>query len=124
MVPFIDGLSVFACTVATKFFFFLPPWWEYIKTGTVDAVGVCTPDITFPDGVLPIGMAILDMLLRLAGFIAVVSIIVAGVQHIFSGGNPEKAAAARKRIWNSLIGLGIVVTATAAVAFLGKQIGG
>ncbi len=104
-------------------FFFFPHWWEYLN-GVVDPTGLCVPDVNFPNDILPIGLAILDLLLRAAGFIAVISIIVSGIQHIFSGGNPEKAASARNRIWNSRSGLGIVITATVAVTFVGRQIGG
>ena len=35
-------------------------------------------------------------------------------------GNPEKAAAARKRLYNSLISLGIVFAAAGGVAFIGR----
>ena len=116
--------AVTTCKLANQSFFFLPPWWEYLPTGEVDGLGVCSPTIVFPDGILPIGLAVLDMLLRLAGFIAVISIIIAGVQHIFSGGDVQKAASARKRIWNSFIGLAIVMVATLFVTFVGRQIGG
>ena len=110
------------CT--THQFFFFPPWWEYLQSRlTTDSLNQCVVNFQFPGDVLPVGLAILDMLLRLAGFVAVVSIIAAGFQHLFTGGNPEKAASARRRLWNSLIGLGIVITATAAVTFIGQQIG-
>ena len=104
-------------------FFFLPHWWEYLG-GSYDALGQCSPVFSFPGSILPVGLAVLDMLLRLAGFAAVIGIIIGGVQHQFTGGNPEKAAGARKRLYNSLIGLGIALTATAAVSFIGRQIGG
>jgi hypothetical protein len=111
-----------SCTLPKSTFFFLPNWWEYLG-GQVDGLGQCGPVVAFPNGLLPIGLAVLDMLLRLAGFAAVVSIIIAGAQHLFTDGNPEKAAAARKRLYNSLIGLAIALTATGLVTFIGGQIG-
>ncbi len=110
------------CKPAPHSFFFLPRWWEYLKS-SYDALGQCSPNFAFPGDILNIGLAVLDMLLRIAGFVAVVSIMFAGAQYLFAGGNPEKAALARKRLYNSLIGLAIALTATAAVAFVGKQLG-
>lgn len=107
-------------------FFFLPPWWQYLPEGSVelDALGQCVPTFIFPDHLLPIGLAVLDMLLRVAGFLAVISIIVSGLMYILASGNPEKAASARGRIYNSFIGLAIALTATAIVTFLGRSLGG
>jgi hypothetical protein len=111
-----------SCPLPKNTFFFLPNWWEYLN-GQLDGLGQCGPVVDLPQGLLPIGLAVLDMLLRLAGFAAVVSIIIAGAQHLLTDGNPEKAAAARKRLYNSLIGLAIALTATALVTFIGGQIG-
>lgn len=118
---FVSPLLAVSCEA--KKFFFIPPWWEYLKTGA-DGVGGCkliTNGFQFGD-VLAVGLAVLDILLRIAGFVAVISIIWAGVNYMTTMGNPEKAAAARKRIYNSLIGLAIVFVATALVTFLGNSL--
>lgn len=112
----------FACTLPNPHFFFLPPWWEYLGNGSVDALGQCQPVFIFPDDTVLVGLAVLDMLLRIAGFAAVVALIISGVEHLFSGGNAEKAAQARSRIWNSIIGLAIAMTAAAIVTFVGKEL--
>ena len=111
-----------ACTPPKKHFLFLPSWWEYLKGGTVDALGQCAPNFTFPGDIWLVGLAVLDMLLRLAGFLAVVSIIIAGFQYQFTMGDSQKAAAARRRIYNSLLGLAVALIATAAVTFIGNQL--
>lgn len=82
-----------------------------------------TPHFVFPADIWLIGLAILDMLLRLAGFVAVISIIIAGVSYITATGEPDKAAAARRRLYNSLIGLAIALIATALVSFVGNSLG-
>lgn len=105
----------------SKGFFFLPSWWEFLGS-TTDQLGQCAPQFTFPGDIWLVGLAVLDMLLRLAGFIAVISIIVAGFQLQFTGGNAEKAAAGRRRLYNSLIGLAIALIATASVTFIGNQL--
>jgi hypothetical protein len=125
-LPAFFGAAGTSCTLAKPAFFFLPTWWEYLGQGTQDFLGQCTPTVVFtnPADITAIALAILDMLLRVAGFVAVGSLIFAGIQHLFTDGNPEKAAAARRRIYNSIIGLVIALTATALVTFVGNQVAG
>ena len=104
-------------------FFGFPPWWKYIKTGNYDGLGGCTPTVSFPGGVWSIAFAVIDMLLYLAGIVAVISIVIAGVSYITAAGNAENITGARKRIINSLLGLAVVLVATAAVSFIGNTIG-
>jgi len=104
-----------------KTFFFLPPWWEYLGSET-DPLGKCAPAFNFPNDIWKVALAILDMLLRIAGFIAVLSIIFSGVMYITAQGNVEKATSARRRVYNSLIGLAIALVATAFVTFLGNTL--
>jgi hypothetical protein len=113
-----------ACPLPHKSFFFLPPWWEYLG-GKQDALGNCIPnfDLSHPANLWLIGLALLDILLRVAGFIAVISIIIAGVELIRSEGSTEKATNARQRIVNSLLGLAIAAGATALVVFVGNTAG-
>jgi hypothetical protein len=109
-----------------KKFFLFDPWWKYLGSKT-DALGNCVPNanlIAHPSNIWLIGLAILDMLLRLAGFVAVISIIIAGLELIRSEGSPEKATNARQRLVNSLVGLAIAAGATALVAFIGASVGG
>lgn len=119
-----SDIFTFAADVCQKNnFLFLPPWWEYLKIDKkTDGLGQCSLIFNPPGDFLAIGLAILDILLRLAGFAAVVSIMIAGLMHLFTGGNPEKAAAARKRLLNSIIGLVIAFTATLVVTFIGNQL--
>lgn len=121
-MPFFFAALPKACQ--TSSFFFIPHWWEYLPQSefTTDAVGGCTINFNFPNDVWLVGLAVLDMLLRVAGLAAVVSIIIAGFQHQFTMGNAEKAAAARRRLYNSLIGLAIALIATAVVTFIGNQL--
>ncbi len=110
---------------SNNLFFFLPPWYKYLAAANppkLDSSCNLTPNFIFPTDTLLIGLAILDMLIRLAGFVAVISIVVAGVQYIMASGNPEKGVSARKRLTNSLIGLGIALIATATVSFIGGRL--
>ncbi|PJE65309.1 hypothetical protein COU91_02400 [Candidatus Saccharibacteria bacterium CG10_big_fil_rev_8_21_14_0_10_47_8] len=89
-----------------------------------DGAGGCAPHaINLPDDLWAIGLAIIDIMVRLAGIAVVFFIIYASISYIISQGNAEKTTAARKRITNSLIGLGVVLVASVFVAFIGNTIG-
>lgn len=130
MLPFfIAKLGMFfaavndKCNPPDKDFFFFPTWWKYLQ-GRRDFLGHCAPHVNFPHDIWLIGLAVLDILLRLAGFVAVVSIFIAGVEFIRTEGNSEKATHARNRLINSLVGLAIVAAATMFVSMLGRVVGG
>jgi hypothetical protein len=114
-----------ACTLpgAGKFQFFgFPHWWKYLN-GELDPLGKCAPAFSFPNDILSVGLAIIDILLRLAGIAAVISIIIAGIGYITAAGSADKITASRKRIVNSLLGLAVVLVAAATVSFIGNSIG-
>lgn len=111
------------CTLTSHSFFFLPSWWEYVPTKIDLATNQCAVAFKFPQDTWAVALAILDMLLRVGGFVAVISIIIAGIQYLTATG-PDKGTAARKRIVNSLIGLAIVLVASVTVKFIGSSIGG
>lgn len=111
-------------TKAKSFSFFnFPHWWQYVHTGHLDGLGNCTPEPRIPGGLWSIGLAIIDMLLYLAGIVAVISIIIAGISYITAAGSSDQITSARKRIVNSLLGLAVVLIASAAVSFIGNAIG-
>lgn len=110
-----------SCVLDKPSFFFIPPWWQYLE-GRRDTLDQCAPYFVFPGDIWTVGLAILDMLLRIAGFVAVVMLIIAGVRYMTAGGDPQKAASARGTILNALIGLLIALSATAFVAFIGNRL--
>jgi hypothetical protein len=109
------------CDLPNSMFFGFPTWYKYLE-GEQDAFGKCTPKVTEAKGLLPIGLAILDMLLRLAGLVAVIFLIYAGFQYITSQGEPDKTTQAKDGIINALVGLGIAMVATALVAFIASRL--
>ena len=111
------------CNLPHQVFFFIPPWWEYLN-GTVDPLGKCVPNFQPPNDIFPVALAILDMLLRLGGFAAVVGLIMSGVEYIIATGSPDKISNARRHWINSLVGLAIVLSATAVVTFIGRRLAG
>jgi len=113
-----------ACSsvISGSSFFGFPHWWQYMQC-TPGGANDWTPYLHGPGGFFPLILAIIDMLLFAAGFVAVIAIIVAGVNYITAIGNPEKITSSRKSIQNALIGLAICLVATQVVAFIGARLG-
>ncbi len=99
-----------------------PHWWQYLRT-TTDAAGGCQVVFNPPGDIWLVVLAIIDILLRVGGIVAVIMIIVAGFKYLGAMGNTEKAAAARKSIQNALIGLAITLIAVVLVSFIGNSVG-
>lgn len=112
--------AYFAASTCVHQFFFLPPWWEYLQINAAN----CEVKFHFPGDIWLVALAIIDILLRLVGFLAVLSILIGAIEYIISIGNPEKITSARKRIINSLVGVAIAFSAVAVVTFAGRQLGG
>lgn len=115
-----DAASQKACS-QNKFFVF-DPWWKYLDV-TRDTKGICHVVFDFPYDLTLVALAILDMLLRLAGLIAVGYVIYGGIQYITSQGEPEGIKNAQSTIMNALIGLVIAILAAAIVVFIGNRLG-
>lgn len=99
----------------------LPTWYQYLG-GTVDSTGRCSLVFTFPDDLGAIGLAVIDILLRLGAFVAIAYIIVGGFKYITSTGEPDKAKGAQQTITNAIVGLVITLVATGVVTFIGGQL--
>ena len=69
-----------------------------------------------------IGLAVVDILLRLAGTVAVIFVIYGGIRLIISEGEPDNFKKAKESIFNALIGLLIVLVSTGAVNFVGNTL--
>ena len=99
----------------------LPKWYKYLEIDTTN--GGCSPTINETADALPIGIAVLEGMLRLGGLVAVVMVFIGSFKFITSQGNSDSAAEARKTIINALIGLAIVILATGMVSFIGNNVG-
>jgi hypothetical protein len=109
------------------FFFGLPKWYRYLPYNANPYTGRCEIVISgngLSSNYWLIGMAILDMLLRIAGMVAMVFVIWGGFTYLTSLGEPEKLAEARRTIINALIGAVIAIIAASVVGFVGNRLGG
>jgi uncharacterized membrane protein (DUF373 family) len=115
--------SVAGCTPdQTKFG--IPTWYKYLP-GETDG-GACRIandfDIAQVDALLSIGLAVIEILLFVAGIVAVCYIIYGGFRYLLSQGNPENTAVAKDAIINAIIGLAIAIIASGLVRFLASTL--
>ena len=107
-------------------FFLLPTWYKYLViAGKMEDVnGRCATVVGLQVADLSlIALAVLDIVLRLAGLVAVTFVVYGGIKFITSQGDPEGSKKARQTIINALIGLVIALFATTLVAFVGTRLG-
>lgn len=104
-------------------FFQFPHWYEYLDVDRDNSTGVCqVVNLKLPGDLTLIGMAILDMLLYLAGIVAVGYVVWGAIQYVTSRGEPDGIKNAQNTVINALIGLVIALMATGIVHFIGDKI--
>ena len=101
---------------AEKNFLGFPTWYHYLPYGC-DFNGLKVQDFGL------IGLAVVEILLRIAGLVAVGYIIWGGVQLITAQGDPGATKKARQTIVNALIGMVIALISTGIVRFIGHRVG-
>ena len=109
----------------------IPAWYQYLYKGQqlrADASGFSVVHLS-STGALGtdmglVALGVLDIVLRLAGFAAVIYIIYGGIQYITSQGEADKTKHALRTIINAFVGLVISIVAASVVAFVGNRLGG
>lgn len=90
------------------------PWYKYLECDSTGA-----PEIDEWGTAVPlIGMAVIEMLTRIAGLIAVGFLIWGGIQYTTSQGEPEGINNAKSTILNAIAGLVIALVAIGIVQFV------
>jgi len=117
----------FIAATCSKTFFGIPPWYQYLdKAGKINHTTCQIENIKLPGDLSDltlIVLGIIDILLRLAGMIAVGYVIWGGIQFVTSEGAPDRTKKAQGTIINALIGLAIAIVSIAVVAFVGNTVG-
>ena len=115
--------AVMAANSCYKTFVGIKPWYQYLEV-VPDSNGGCKinyePEIS--QTILRIAVAIVDMLIRIAGIVAFVSLVLSGFRFVTSQGDPNKEKMARSAAINSVAGLVIAITATGIVAFVTRSL--
>ena len=126
------GVSQFAATCPGSSFFSLPTWYKYLPKDEANSAITKKCEVSFElmeggkfngDGIILVTLAIIDILIRVAGLVAVAFIIWGGFQYMTSQGSPDNAKAAQSTILNAVIGLVVALLAASIVAFIGFSIG-
>jgi hypothetical protein len=120
---------------STSFFGF-PTWYEYLTLGpypdcsvqinekVVSANGKTVNQGLQLTDIWLIVLAIIDILMTLAGVLAVVYVIVGGFKLVTSQAAPDKIANAKQTITYALVGLVIAVVASQIVGFIAGKLHG
>lgn len=115
-------LTHFAAPCAGGTFLGFPKWYKYLNGHTIaegmPGGGSCAPKLEHLNDVWLIVAAVVEILLRLGGILAIVYVIYGGVQYIVSQGDPGKVTQAKSTVVNALIGLVISIGATVMVTFV------
>jgi len=127
---FVQLFSYFAaaCDKGQLFLGVFPTWYKYLETADItDKAGVTTCKIMIdfsskPNDFWLIGLGIVDILLRVAGLVAVAFVVYGGFMYMTSQGEPDKTSKAKNTLLNSLIGLTIAIMATVIVSFVGSSL--
>jgi len=115
-----------SCDVAQSVYG-IPTWYKYLPGETDPADGAtCRLVLDFNVGTatsfVAIGIAVIEIMLFVAGIVAVAFIIYGGFRYLISQGNPDQTKVAKDSILNALIGLAITIIATTFVRFLASRL--
>jgi hypothetical protein len=116
-------LSQFAAHCNSNSLLGLPTWNKYLNFIDDSVSGACTLDGAFEaTDIWLIAAAILEILVRVAGVVAVFFIIYGGFKYMTSFGNPDKTTLARKTIINAVAGLAVAIVATTSINFIANTL--
>ncbi len=109
-----------------------PTWYEYLEIGPKgdDPCAIIGPstqvggkdEFSFQLALPRIALALVDIMLRVAGMVAVGYTIFGGFKYMTSQGEPDATKKAQGTVTNALIGLAIAMLATAIVGFVGGKL--
>ena len=125
--PFVMPATAHACDLyqSTPVTQIIVPWYKYLEGVSVD--GECrvvmeADDFTNGKNVSLIAIAVIELITRVSGLIAVGYVIYGAFQYILSQGEPEGLKNAKNTITNALIGFIVILFATAILQFLGRAL--
>lgn len=96
-------------------FFGIPPWYKYLDAYQDNQ---CTPELSKLSDIWLIGLALIEILTRIAILAAVVFVIYGGIKYSASRGNADKVTSAKNTLLDALTGLVIAIVATAIISYV------
>ena len=120
----LPAFSLFAVSCGTPISFLgFPTWYKYLDCETV--AGKLTPIFNVNNDPAVIGkiiLAVIEILLRVGGMVAVGFVIYGGFQYMLTQGEPQKAVSARHTIVNAIVGMLIASIAVFIVQLIGSSL--
>lgn len=101
-----------------KSFLGIPPWFKYLEAHTANQ---CSPEISGINDLWLIGLALIEILTRVAVLVAIAFVVYGGLKYSASRGNADKVNNAKSTLIDALTGLIIAIVATAVVSFAGGR---
>lgn len=95
-------------TIFVMVFLFAAPFLVSAQFTLPSATGTGLPDQSKASEII---LKVINVLLAVAGLVAVIFLIVGGFRYILAGGNEESAESAKKTITNAIIGIVIIILA-------------
>lgn len=102
-------------SISNHSFLGIPPWYRYLDARESNQ---CTPELTGINDIWLIGLALIEILTRIAVFAAIGFLVYGGLKYSASRGNVEKVNDAKSTVIDALTGLVISIVATAVVSFV------
>lgn len=102
-----------------------PYWYRGMKCDTINGNKVVNvKETTIPTLVWTVALNVLEILLRIAGILAVIMILASAFQYITNGGNEQKIAKAKTSLIQAVVGLAIAICATTIIGFIMSGVSG
>ena len=99
----------------TRYFLGIPSWDRGLDSCEDIGIKELVNEDKSKNPVLIVTLNITEIIIRLAGLVAIVFIIIGGFKYVLSEGNPQKVAEAQGAVINAVIGLVIAILATAVI---------
>lgn len=96
----------------------LPAWYKYLD---VKSSNDCAPAVTGLNDLWLIGLALIELLLRIAVLVAIAYVVWSGIRYSESRGNVDKATSAKNTLIDAITGLIIAMISVALVSFIGSR---
>ncbi len=100
----------------------IPTWYKYDPADGRTCRLMVDFSTSKANSLVSVGLAAIEIMLLIAGIVAVAYIIVGGFRYVLSGGNPDQTKVAKDAVLNAVIGLVIAIIASTIVRFLAARL--
>lgn len=124
MISLLEPLTSFA-VACRQSAYGIPTWYKYLECqvepgGARRLMTDFSTDAT--NSLVSIGFAVIEILLLIAGVVAVAFIVVGAYRYVLSQGNPDQTKIAKDAVLNAIIGLIIAILATTLVRYIASEL--